>query len=345
MSSRPLVSVLLPCFDAEEALPASLDSLLGQTYGELEVIAVDDGSTDGTLRILEEFAARDDRVRVLGNEVNLGVIRSLNRAVAEARGELIARMDADDTAAPTRIERQVAILVQRPDIDVVGTGVDPVDSEGRSLRPRPVLCVGPGGARFAALFATPLMHPTIVARAALMRAHPYGGSPQSLHTEDYEMFTRMLADGAGFYNIDEPLMVVRSDPRSVSSRFEEIQIANFIVCAGRHLERTLQVRPAPGPHRVLVNRMGRAATSRDLRDGLRWLDRIERAFLVREPGSAAEIRDAADLQRVDILTQAARRGRLAVRLAAVGLAIRYGRRLLSARSRRYLVSKLGASRR
>jgi len=341
VNSNPLVSVVLPCYDAERFLAEALDSLLAQTYSRLEILALDDGSSDGTLRILEEFAARDTRVRVLRNPTNQGVIRTLNRGVAEAGGEIVARMDADDVAAPTRIERQVGVLAARPEIDLVGTGVEVVDSsDGRPLRPWPVRCLEPGGARFAALFATPVMHMTIAARAEAMRAHPYGGAPDSLHTEDYEMFARMLDDGAGLCNIDESLMTVRSDPASVSARHEEIQVENFVRCSARHLERTLGVRPEPAAHRVLVNRIDATVGARDLRKGLNWLGRIEREFLRREFGSAAEVRRAADLQRVDILVQAALKGRPGVRAMAAPLAFRYGRRLLSPPARNYLVGKL-----
>jgi len=341
VNSEPLVSVVLPCYEAERFLAEALDSLLGQTYGELEILAIDDGSSDGTLGILEEFAARDERVRVLRNPENQGVIRTLNRGVAEARGEIIARMDADDVAAPARIERQVEVLAGRPEIDLVGTGVEVVDGEtGRRLRPRPVRCLEPGGARFAALFATPAMHMTIAARTTAMRAHPYGGTPDSLHTEDYEMFARMLDEGAGICSIDEPLMTVRVDPRGVSLRHEEIQVENFVRCAGRHLERTLGACPEPAVHRVLVNRIDDTVGPSDLREGLCWLDRIEREFLQREPDAIADVGRAADLQRVDILVQAALKGSPAVRLAAAPLALRYGRRLLSPPARHYLAGKL-----
>lgn len=341
MNSEPLVSVVLPCYDAERFLAQALESLLGQTYGKLEILAIDDGSGDRTAAILAELGARDERIRVLRNAENQGVIRALNRGVAEARGEVIARMDADDVAAPERIERQVAVLAERPEVDLVGTGVEVVDGgTGRRLRPRPVRCLEPGGARFAALFATPAMHMTIAARAEAMRAHPYGGTPDSLHTEDYEMFARMLDDGAGICNIEEPLMTVRVDPGSVSARHEEIQVENFVRCAARHLERTLGVRPDPAAQRVLVNRIDATVRAGDLREGLRRLDRIEREFLRREPGSAAEIRRAADLQRVDVLVQAALKGRPGVRATAPLLALRYGRRLLSPPARRYLTGKL-----
>jgi glycosyltransferase involved in cell wall biosynthesis len=333
--------VVLPCYEAERFLAEALGSLLDQTYDKLEILALDDGSSDGTLRILEEFAARDGRVRVLRNETNLGVIRTLNRGVAEAKGELIARMDADDMAAPTRIERQVEVLANHPEIDLVGTGVEAIDGEtGRPLRPRPPRCLTPTGARFTALFAMPVGHATILARAAAMRAYSYGGPPESLHAEDYEMFARMLADGLGFCNLDEPLMTVRVDPASVSARHERVQVDNFVLCAKRHLERTLGMRPGSVAQRVLVNRVDTTVRARDLREGLRWLDRIEHEFLRREPGAVVEVRRAADLQRVDILVQAALKGSPGARAMVLPLALRYGRRLLSPPARTYLAGKL-----
>jgi hypothetical protein len=184
------------------------------------------------------------------------------------------------------------------------------------------------------------MHPTIAARAELMRAHPYGGPPESLHTEDYEIFARMLDAGAGFANVDEPLMTVRVDSGSVSARYEEVQVENFVRCAGRHLERTLGVRPDPAAQRVLVNRIDATVGAGDLREGLRWLDRIEREFLRREPDAAAEVRRAADLQRVDVLVQAGLKGRPGARAAVAPLALRHCRRLLSPPARRYLAGKL-----
>jgi glycosyltransferase involved in cell wall biosynthesis len=337
----PQVSVVLPCYEAERFLAASLESLLGQTFGALEVLAIDDGSRDGTPEVLERFASRDPRVRVLRNDVNMGVIETLNRGVADARGEIVARMDADDVAAPTRIERQVEVLASRPEVDLVGTGVEVVDGEtGRRLRPRPVRCLEPAGARFASLFVTPAMHMTIAARGEVMRAYPYGGTPESLHTEDYEMFARMLDDGRGFRNIDEPLMTVRVDPSSVSARHERLQVENFVRCAARHLERTLDMRPPPAAHRVFVNRIDETVGPGDLRDGLRWLDRIEREFPRREPDAIADVRRAADLQRVDVLVQAALKGSPGVRAMAAPLALRYGRRLLSPPARSYLAGKL-----
>ena len=344
MNGRPLVSVVLPCFNAERFLHEALKSVLRQTYRDLEVVALDDGSRDATARILERHAAQDARVRIMANDNNLGLIPTLNRGVAEARGDFIARMDADDVAAPARIERQVQTLTVRHEIGVLGAGIELVDQAGRrSRRQAPVRCREPGAARFMALFATPVAHVTTLARASVMRAHPYGTSPDSLHTEDYDLFTRMLADGVEFLNLDEHLVTVRVNDGSVSRRHEALQVANFVACARRHLERTLGLQPDPSAHKVLVNRMDDAISAHDLEAGLRCLDRVEEMFLSREPGATREVVGIADEQRVDVLVQAALKGSPRVRLAAGRLAGHYGRRLRSRRARRYLAGKLGRS--
>lgn len=340
MTRRATVSVALPCFNAQSFLPAALDSLLCQTFSDFEILALDDGSRDATPQILEAYAARDDRIRILRSEANLGLIETLNRAVGEAGGEFIARMDADDMAAPQRIERQLDALTRRPEVAVVGSAARFVSEDGGRLRPRPVRCLEPGGARFTALLATPLVHSTLMARAAVMRAHRYGASADSLHTEDYEMFARMLEAGVAFMNLDTPLQTQRVSRHGVSVSHEEIQIINFIACARRHLERTLGFLPDPGAHRVLVNRMDATTSARDLVEGLRWLERVEQSFLAGEPAAAEEVGRAAGMQLVDILLQAGLKGSPPVRLTAARLAVRYARRLRSSTARRYLATKL-----
>jgi glycosyltransferase involved in cell wall biosynthesis len=340
VSSDPRVSVLLPCFNAEPFVAHAVESILGQTYTALELLAVDDGSSDGTRGILEAFAQRDSRVRVIANERNRGLIPTLNAGVGEARGELLARMDADDIARRDRIERQVAALDARPDVGVVGTGVDVIDTHGKPVATsRVVRCREPGGARFMGLFATPIAHPTLLARTGLLRAHPYGLAAQSLHTEDYELFARMLADGVGFINLDQPLVTMRVSAGSVSRRHERVQVDNFVACAREHLQRTLGLDPDPATHRVLVNRMDAGIAPQHLAAGIRLLDSIEARFVEREPAAAAEIRGIADEHRVDILVQAALKGSNALRISAARLALRYRRRLLSARARRYFMLK------
>ena len=111
MLAEPLVSVILPVYNGEEFVNDALASALSQTYQNLEVIAVNDGSTDGTRAILDRRAATDPRLRVV-NQENGGVAKARNRAIVEARGDFIAPLDADDLWLPTKIQRQVQRILE-----------------------------------------------------------------------------------------------------------------------------------------------------------------------------------------------------------------------------------------
>ena len=337
-----VVSVILPCFNAESFLGASLGSLLTQDYAQLEILAIDDGSTDATGALLDAQAASDRRVRVLRSRVNRGLIAGLNWGLSEASGEYVARMDADDVAFPERIGMQVRFLERHADIDVVGGGIELIDESGdRMRRQRPVRCFTPAGARFMSLFATPIAHVSLLARAPTMKGYSYGGGPDALHTEDYELFSRMIAEGIRFANLPDPVVQVRVRSDGVSLGWEAIQSENFVTCARRHMERMLGCAPDARSQKVLVNRMDDGVRRRDLRAGLELLGRLEAEAAAADPAAAAEIRAIGDEQRVEILLQALAKGRHELRLAASALAARSWRRLTSRAARRYVAMKLG----
>jgi glycosyltransferase involved in cell wall biosynthesis len=342
--SAGLISVVLPCFDAERFLPTALDSILEQTHLDLEVIAVDDGSHDSTREILSAYARRDRRVRVLVNENNLGLIRTLNRGVAEARGSFIARMDADDVAAPVRLERQIQFLAERPDLAVVGAGAHLIDEEGRVLSRLPVRCRGPVGAGFLALFATPIVHPTMMARADVLKRYPYRLADECLHVEDYELFTRMIAEGVGLGNVDESLHRLRIRVSSVSRRYEQTQVANFLLLARAHQQRTLGFSLQPEVLRAFVNRIDPSVACTDLTEALERLDRVLERFLGGADRCARdrdEVMAIAHQQRVDILTQALLKGSWRLRRTALAGSLRYAPSLLSLPALRHMGVKVG----
>jgi len=127
----PRVTVLMAVHNGEPYVRESLQSVLDQTFTDFELLVVDDASTDGTVEIVTALA--DDRIRMLRNERNLGQVPSLNRGLSEARGEYVARLDADDACLPTRLARQVEILDRQPRVGLVGTWMDAVDKRGRLL--------------------------------------------------------------------------------------------------------------------------------------------------------------------------------------------------------------------
>lgn len=127
----PRVSVLLAVHDGEPYVRHAVASMLGQTFRDFEFVVVDDASTDGTVATIESLG--DDRVRLFRNERNLGQVPSLNRGLREARGEIVVRIDADDVSAPTRIERQLAVLDEDPHVALVGSWMALADERGRRV--------------------------------------------------------------------------------------------------------------------------------------------------------------------------------------------------------------------
>lgn len=128
----PAISVLLPVFNGERFLADAVESILAQSFVDFELLALNDGSTDGSEQILRKFAERDTRVRVFSRE-NRGLVATLNQLIDASRGELLARMDADDIALPDRFARQVDFMRQHPAVVCVGGATEMIDEKGRYL--------------------------------------------------------------------------------------------------------------------------------------------------------------------------------------------------------------------
>lgn len=341
-----LVTVLLPCYNAGPFAREALSSVLRQTYRDIEVLAIDDGSTDDTLGILRACAAADGRVRVIQNEGNLGLIRTLNRGVAEARGAYVARMDADDVSYPARIERQVAHLESRSDLGIVGVAADLIDRSGTSTGFHPARCLEAEAARFMALFGPPVIHAAIVARTEIMRRHPYQSTGQAIHTEDYELFTRMLLAGVAFGNIPTPLYAIRIRADSVSRTYEAIQISNFAACARQYLWSATGIDMPVSVHRAFVNRIDPSVSPLDLARAVRWVQRIKNRHLSEADSPARrEIARISAEQCTDILLQAMLKGSPMQRFSGLTLAASYAPTLVANGALGYLVLKIRSTRR
>lgn len=116
---QPTVTVFIPCYNAERFISETIDSILGQTYQDFELLIIDDGSTDHSMEIVASYANKDDRIRILQNQINRGVAYTRNRGVQEARGKYLATMDADDIATPFRLEMEVKYLEQHKSVGAV----------------------------------------------------------------------------------------------------------------------------------------------------------------------------------------------------------------------------------
>ena len=133
-AGTPAVSVVMPVFNALPHLDKAVESILSQTLNDFEFVILDDGSTDGSRERLREWTKRDSRIRLVEAERNLGPAISSDRVAREARAPIVARMDADDISYPTRLEEQVKVLDDHPDVGVVGGLSDIIDGNGRKIR-------------------------------------------------------------------------------------------------------------------------------------------------------------------------------------------------------------------
>src|SRR5688572_7285935 len=133
-SSTPLISVVMPVYNALPFLDDSINSILTQTLTDFEFVIFDDASTDGSVERLRQCANRDPRIRLHESKQQLGLSGSSNAVVALARSSIVARMDADDVAHPDRLKRQWEIIKDRPDVVVVGTLCNGIDASGREVR-------------------------------------------------------------------------------------------------------------------------------------------------------------------------------------------------------------------
>jgi GT2 family glycosyltransferase len=192
-------------FDGERFLREALDSVLGQSFADLELIVVDDGSTDASPEILVEYSARDPRVRVQ-RQSNQGASASLNVGIGLARAPLIARLDADDLALPGRFERQVRFLADTPAVGMVGGQATIVDDEGREVAPaRYPLSDSEIRQAFAA--TTPFVHSAVTMRKALL--DQVGGYRVAFdNAEDLDLWLR-IAERAELANLADLVVAYR----------------------------------------------------------------------------------------------------------------------------------------
>lgn len=209
--SVPTVTVLMPVHNGEKYLYESIKSIQDQTYTDWELLIVNDASTDDTVMVIEEYQKRDDRIRLLTNEQNLRIARTLNRGMLEARGKYIARMDDDDISLPTRIEKQVAIMESHPEISVVGTWQRHFGTNDWIHCPPET----PAEMQAALLFKCEACHSTIMLRRDDFVQNELFYDPNFL-SEDYELWTR-ASRTLKFYTIQEILGEYRLNGENITA--------------------------------------------------------------------------------------------------------------------------------
>ncbi|MEE9405594.1 MAG: glycosyltransferase [Algisphaera sp.] len=214
----PHISVVMPVYNTQQYVESAVRSILDQTFRHFELIVVDDGSTDGSSDILDRLAAADSRMRIV-RRPNTGITRALNDGLAVATAPLIARMDADDIALPTRLEKQHAFLNTHPDVGLLGCAWTTCLADGTRVAPQPALLKlwAQGPTVIAAELAQGhncIAHPTIMFRRAIFDAAGGRYDPAYETAEDFECWLRM-SRLTHMACLPEPLLDYRIHPQSI----------------------------------------------------------------------------------------------------------------------------------
>jgi glycosyltransferase involved in cell wall biosynthesis len=211
-TASPAVTVLMSVFDGEAYLTKAIESILDQTFSDFEFLIINDGSTDETGSILEHEAKRDARIKVFEQD-NQGLVASLNFGLRKARGQLIARIDADDIAYPQRLEKQVAFMDDHPELLALGSAITLIDEQGRTVK-EINYPTGSNKVKSAMMLGSKLAHPAVMMRREqVIQAGAYREACR--HAEDYDLWLRLLEIGE-IDNLDEPLIYYRQHDKKIS---------------------------------------------------------------------------------------------------------------------------------
>lgn len=222
--NNPLVSVIIPCYNAEKYVEEAVRSIMTQTYKNLEILVTNDCSTDNTLKILQSLAEEDSRIKVIENKENLKIVKSLNNMIDIAQGKYIARMDADDISLPERIEKQVKFMEENPEYGVCGTNAWIIDEEGKKIG-KTFLPIKYDEILFYAKYICPFYHPTVLIKSNVLKKYKY---LENIHyAEDYELWCRLIyKEKFIMHNLPDKLLQYRKNKNQITQKYRDVQIAS-----------------------------------------------------------------------------------------------------------------------
>lgn len=227
-SAKPKISIIMGIYNCAQTLPPAIDSILGQTFSDWELIMCDDGSTDDTYPVAHAYQQRDpDRFVLIRNDQNMGLNQTLNRCLELARGTYVARMDGDDLSLPQRLEREARFLDEHPEYAIVSTPMIFFDESGDWGRSYSI--ERPTKRDFIKHSPVHCHAPCMIRREAYLAVGGYTVDKRMLRFEDVNLWYKLYANGYMGYNLDEPLYKMRDDQaatrrRSLRSRMNGVYV-------------------------------------------------------------------------------------------------------------------------
>ena len=220
------ITVLMPVYNAEKYLADAIGSILNQSFENFELLIINDGSTDGSEKIILSYS--DQRIRYVKNEKNIKLIATLNKGIEISKGKYIARMDADDVSSPNRLQVQFDFMESNPSVALCGSWFELIGDRT-------------GIAKYVASHNEIMMkmlcqchfcHPTIIMRKSMIETFETKFDPTFIHAEDYDFFSR-IGEKYKLGNIQTALLKYRIHEQSVSASNRDVQINNSTVIKKR----------------------------------------------------------------------------------------------------------------
>lgn len=218
---QPKISVVMPIYNAESYLRVAIESILNQTYSNFEFIMLNDGSTDQSLGIMRSYET-DERVIVVDNPVNIGYTKNIIKGVGMAKGQYIARMDADDISFPARFEKQVLFLDSNPDYGMCGTNIELLFEDKSNTWEKWITIGDHDQLVNKLLYHNPICHPTVMLRKQVLDSHSLVYDADYEPAEEYKLWTEVCRVSR-IMNLPDVLLHYRISKGQVSQSRNEIQ--------------------------------------------------------------------------------------------------------------------------
>jgi len=281
MAKEKLVSIILPCYNAADYIDEALESLINQSYKYLEIIAIDDYSIDDTWVKLQKAAQKHKNIHIFKNEKNLKLIKTLNKAIDLCNGEYIARMDSDDISDIARIEKQMKIITDNEDIDLVSVFPKMIDSQGNYHSGQKFFqATTTGSAKFIALFQAPILHAGILIKKSILKKERYLQHLEYQHIEDYELWIRLLYERSiELKVIPEILYSYRINLSSVSYEHRDAQLLNLRKHSQKTIAKYYNVEISDGTVEVMLNHRCGDVNLVDFRRAIYSLKKIKLLYI------------------------------------------------------------------
>jgi len=217
LNTTPKITVLMPVYNNEKYLRPAIESILSQTFADFEFLIINDGSTDQSEEIIKSY--EDARIRYDKNEINSGIIVTLNKGIDMARGEYIVRMDGDDISLPSRLQIQFDFMEKNQNLGVSGGRIESI---GKITGHTPITLIEPEQIKANLIFSTPFSHPSVIIRKKILIDNNLRYDENYPHAEDYELWTR-VTEISQLGNSDKKILKYRLHDESICGKYSDEQ--------------------------------------------------------------------------------------------------------------------------